>query len=84
MDAWMDMLLLQLLHHARPFHFRLPGWDQGDTRATPKIVPILLIQHNQVHNRATMTSDPTTPLPSLKRSACRRACAAFETRHSME
>lgn len=81
MDAWMDMLLLQLLHHARPFHFRLPGWDQGDTRATPKIVPILLIIQ---HNRVTMTSDPTTPLPSLKRSACRRACAAFETRHSME
>ena len=67
---------------ALPFPM-LPAWDQGDTRATPKIVPILLIIQ---HNRVTMTSDPTTPLPSLKRSwsACRRACAAFETRYSME
>jgi hypothetical protein len=46
-DAWMDMLLLLLLHHARLFHFHA-AWDQGDTRATPKIVPILLIQHNRV------------------------------------
>ena len=65
---------------ALPFPCCLPG-IKATREPTPKIAPILLtIQHNQV----TMTSDPTTPLPSLKRSACRRACAAFETRHSIE
>ena len=78
-EPWMDApMLLLSLHHARPFHFHV--LDQGNTRATPKIVPFLLIQHKRV----TMTSDPTTPLALLKRSACRRACAASETRYSMK
>jgi hypothetical protein len=39
--------------------------------------------HPTQHIRVTMTSDPTTPLPLLKRSACMRACAAFETGYSI-
>ena len=81
--GWVDRHAVAASCQALPFPCCLDdGSRRHDTRATPKIVPILLIQHNRVRNQVTMTSDPTTPLEtaqSLKRGACRRACAASET-----